>query len=124
MRCRPFFRSVFVRNGFGDYCSLRFLSCFALGFRFSPKSGFRIRNLMWFAFSPVSLRKICSSAIRVCLILLGVFGFDRDSFWFCDFLLLFVRFCGLLYTPMLPTLNIIRPRDFELGQLKLCSSTP
>jgi len=56
--CRPCFRSVSVRNGFGDYWGLRFLSCFALGFRFWPKLGFRICNLMWFVFSPVSLRKI------------------------------------------------------------------
>ena len=60
---------------------------------------------MRFGVFPVSLGKICSSttsiACKSSLILLAVFGFDRNL-WFCGFLVFFVRFCGFLYTPLPP----------------------
>lgn len=101
-------------------CGFCPVSLTVFGFRRNRVFGYVI---WWGVLFPVSLRKMCSSTIRVCLILLAIFGFDLNSFWFCGFLLLFVRFCGFLYTPMPSTLNIIRPRDFELGQLELYSSS-
>ena len=98
LRFRPFFTSVFR-----FWCPLRFLFYYAIGFRFSAKikSGFQISYSMRFGFFPVYFRKICASATSTscnsCLILLQVFGFDRNLFRFCGFLILFAGFCCLLY---------------------------
>ena len=95
--------------GFGDYYGLWFLFYFAFGSRLLAKikSSFRICHSMRFGVVPVSLRKMCASATSTActssLILLAVFGFDRNSFRFGGFLLFFVRFCGFLYTPMPPS---------------------
>ena len=74
------------------------------GSRFSAKlkSGFLIcySNAVWGFFfgsplgkhAPLTTPTACTSS----LILLAAFGFDRNSFRFCGFLLLFVRFCGFL----------------------------
>ena len=87
------------------------MSYFALAFRFSAKIklGFRICSSMGFGVFPLSLRKICTSttstAYTSSLILLALSAFDRSLFRFCGFLLLFARFFGLLYSPMLPSLK-------------------
>ena len=89
--------------GFGDYYGWWFLfSVFG-----KNKIEFSICHSMQFGVVPVSLRKMCASATSTActssLILLSVFGFDRNSFRFGGFLLFFVRFCGFLYTPMPPS---------------------
>ena len=95
---------------------MRFLLYFALGFRFSAKikSVYRIYYSMRFGVFLISPGKICASttstACTSSLILLAVFGFDRNIFRFCGFLLLIVRFCGVLYTPM-PSSWISRGRE-------------
>ena len=78
------------------------------GLRFKPffRPGFRISYSMRFGVFPVFLGKTCSSTTSIActssLVLLAVFGFDRNSLRFCGFLVLFVRFCGFLCTPLPP----------------------
>lgn len=78
------------------------------GLQFKPffRPGFRISYSMRFGVFPVFLGKICSSTTSIActssLVLLAVFGFDRNSLRFCGFLVLFVQFCGFLCTPLPP----------------------
>ena len=51
-------------------------------------------------FSAENMRLTISTTCTSSLILLPVFDFYRNLFRFCVFLLLFVRFCGFLYTLM------------------------
>ena len=73
------------------HCGLWFLFYSAFGFRFSAKikTSFRTWHSMRFGVVPVSLRQICvsttSTSCTSSLILLAVFGFDRNSMQFCDF---------------------------------------
>ena len=95
--------SVLVSVAVCGSCSIS-----SLRFRFSAKtrSSFRICHSMQFGVFPVSLRKICASTTGITctsyLVSLEVFGFDRNLFRFCGFLLLFERFCGLSNTSMCP----------------------
>ena len=79
-----------------------------LGLRFKPflRPGFRISYSMRFGVFPVTVGKIYSSTTSIAcmssLILLAVFGFDRNLLRFCGFLVFFVRFCGFLYTTLPP----------------------
>ena len=110
LQFQPFFRSVFFSfrteklrfSGFSDCCGLRFRIYFALGFR-QNSIAFRVCYLMRFSVLPASRWKYAraSTGCTSFQVLLATFGFDRSLFRFCGFLLLLlVRFCVSLFTPM------------------------
>jgi len=125
-------------SAFRFWWLLRFLFYLALGFRFSVFGKIKIRfsdllfecSLVFFfgfplgKYAPLTTSTACTSS----LILLADFGFDRNLFRFCGFLLLFVRFCGFLRIPMPPsrsdklnTLRASRPKVRLIGARQMLS---